>query len=281
MYNLKEIKGRVKTVSSIVKITNAMKMVSSVKLKKYQDKIYKCKIYKKKIEEIFRLLLINNNNYKHYPYKTYNKKKPILLIVITSNRGLCGYFNNLLLKKTDQLIESVFCKKQIYILSIGKIGKDFLSKKYPIYLYNSDLIENINEINLSTIVDDIYKNFLNGYFSNIKIIYNSYNCNKLISIKQILPFKIENIENNKNNKNNYIFEPSEEEILKYLFPEIIKINIYKYILESITSENLSRMIAMHKAKDNGIKINNELLFIYNKLRKENITKEILEIVGGI
>lgn len=267
MYNLKEIIGRVKTVSSIVKITNAMKMVSSVKLKKYQDKIYKCKIYKKKIEEIFRL--INN-----YPYNHYNKKKPILLIVITSNRGLCGNFNNLLLKKTDQLIESFLCKKQIYILSIGKIGKDFLEKKYPIYLYNSDLIENINYINLSTIIDDIYKKFLNGYFSNIKIIYNSYNCN--ISIKQILPFQIENNENN-----NYIFEPSEEEILKSLFPEVIKINIYKYILESITSEHLSRMIAMHKAKDNGIKINNELLFIYNKLRKENITKEILEIVGGI
>lgn len=272
MYNLKEIIGRVKTVSSIVKITNAMKMVSSVKLKKYQDKIYKCKIYKKKIEEIFRLL-----NYKHYPYKIYNKKKPILLIVITSNRGLCGNFNNLLLKKTYHLMKSVLCKKQIYILSIGKIGKNFFYKKYPIYLDNSDLIENLNEINLSTIVDDIYKKFLNGYFSNIKIIYNSYNCNKLISIKQILPFKIEN----KNYNNNYIFEPSEEEILKYLFPEIIKIKIYKSILESITSEHLSRMIAMHKAKDNGIKINNELLFIYNKLRKENITKEILEIVGGI
>lgn len=274
MYNLKEIIGRVKTVSSIVKITNAMKMVSSVKLKKYQDKIYKCKIYKKKIEEIFRLI----NNYPYYPYNPYNQKKPILLIVITSNRGLCGYFNNLLLKKTDQLIESFLCKKQIYILSIGKIGKDFLEKKYPIYLYNSDLIEKINYINLSTIIDDIYQKFLNGYFSNIKIIYNSYNCNKLISIKQILPFKIEN---NENNKNNYIFEPSEEEILKSLFPEIIKINIYKSILESITSEHLSRMIAMHKAKDNGIKINNSLLFIYNKLRKENITKEILEIIGGI
>lgn len=274
MYNLKEIIGRVKTVSSIVKITNAMKMVSSVKLKKYQDKIYKCQIYKNKIEEIFRLI----NNYPYYPY---NKKKPILLIVITSNRGLCGYFNNLLLKKTDQLIESVLCKKQIYILSIGKIGKDFLEKKYPIYLYNSDLIENLNYINLSTIIDDIYKKFLNGYFSNIKIIYNSYNCNKLISIKQILPFQIENNENHKNHKNHYIFEPSEEEIFKSLFPEIIKINIYKSILESITSEHLSRMIAMHKAKDNGIKINNELLFIYNKLRKENITKEILEIVGGI
>ncbi|WKD87188.1 FoF1 ATP synthase subunit gamma [Candidatus Karelsulcia muelleri] len=164
-------------------------------------------------------------------------------------------------------------KKNIYIF-IGKIGKDFLDKKYPIYLYNRDLIENINEINLSNIVDDIYKKFLNGYFSNIKIIYNS--CKKLISIKQILPLKIKNIK-----KKNYLFEPSEEEILKYLFPEIIKIKIYKYILESITSEHLSRMIAMHKAKDNGIKINNELLFIYNKLRKENITKEILEIVGGI
>src|SRR5436190_3603247 len=119
MSNLKEIIGRVKTVSSIVKITNAMKMVSSVKLKKYQDKISKCKIYQKKIEEIFRLLLINYK-YKHYPYKTYNNKKPILIIVITSNRGLCGYFNNLLLKKTDKLIESFLCKKQIEILSIGK-----------------------------------------------------------------------------------------------------------------------------------------------------------------
>ncbi|WKD87187.1 F0F1 ATP synthase subunit gamma [Candidatus Karelsulcia muelleri] len=105
MSNLKEIIGRVKTVSSIVKITNAMKMVSSVKLKKYQEKIYKCKIYKKKIEEIFRLLYPD-------PY-TYNTKKPILLIVITSNRGLCGNFNNLLLKKTEKLIES--CKKKKYI----------------------------------------------------------------------------------------------------------------------------------------------------------------------
>uniref|UniRef100_UPI0032B22336 ATP synthase F1 subunit gamma n=1 Tax=Candidatus Karelsulcia muelleri TaxID=336810 RepID=UPI0032B22336 len=267
MSNLKEIISRVKTVSSIIKMTNAMKMVSSVKLKKLKNKIINLKLYKKNIDKIL-FILINKKK-----IKIKNFKKNILLIVITSNRGLCGSFNNFLLKTIDKLIKTKYFKEKIYLFPIGKIGKKYLEKKYQIYLYNNNLIDNLNEENLSTIVNIIYKKFLKGFFSKIKIIYNN---SKLISIKKILPLK-----KRKKNHINYIFEPYKKKILKYLIPKILKIKIYNSILESITSEHSSRMIAMHKAKDNGIKIKNELLFFYNKLRKEKITKEILEIVGGI
>ncbi|BAO66216.1 F0F1 ATP synthase subunit gamma [Candidatus Karelsulcia muelleri] len=267
MSNLKEIISRVKTVSSIIKMTNAMKMVSSVKLKKFKNKIINLKLYKKKIEK-FYFILINKKK-----IKIKKNKKNILLIIITSNRGLCGSFNNFLLKTIEKLIKKKYFKENIYLFPIGKIGKKYLEKKYQIFLYNNKLIDNLNEENLSTIVNIFYKKFLKGFFSEIKIIYNNY---KLISIKKILPFKKKKIYNL-----NYIFEPYKKKILKFLIPKILKIKIYNSILESITSEHLSRMIAMHKAKDNGIKIKNELLFFYNKLRKEKITKEILEIVGGI
>ncbi|WP_375322891.1 FoF1 ATP synthase subunit gamma [Candidatus Karelsulcia muelleri] len=267
MSNLKELISRVKTVSSIIKMTNAMKMVSSVKLKKFKNKIINLKLYKKKIEKIY-FILINNKK-----IKIKKNKKNILLIIITSNRGLCGSFNNFLLKTIEKLIKKKYFKENIYLFPIGKIGKKYLEKKYQIYLYNNKLIDNLNEENLSTIVSIFYKKFLKGFFSEIKIIYNNY---KFFSIKKILPFKKKKIYNI-----NYIFEPYKKKILKFLIPKILKIKIYNSILESITSEHLSRMIAMHKAKDNGIKIKNELLFFYNKLRKEKITKEILEIVGGI
>ncbi|ADM89871.1 ATP synthase F1, gamma subunit [Candidatus Karelsulcia muelleri CARI] len=271
MSNLKEIISRVKTVSSIIKMTNAMKMVSSVKLKKFKNKIINLKLYKKNIEKFFFILI----NKKKIKIKIKKNKTNILLIVITSNRGLCGSFNNFLLKTIDKLIKKKYFKENIYIFPIGKIGKKYLEKKYKIYLYNNNLIDNLNEENLSTIVNIIYNKFLKGFFSEIKIIYNN---SKLISIKKILPFKRKK---KKLFNRNYIFEPYKKKILKYLIPKILKMKIYNSILESITSEHSSRMIAMHKAKDNGIKIKNELLFIYNKLRKEKITKEILEIVGGI
>ncbi|XMD33946.1 MAG: F0F1 ATP synthase subunit gamma [Candidatus Karelsulcia muelleri] len=170
----------------------------------------------------------------------------------------------------------------IYILFFGKKGKELFSKKYPIYVSNSNLIENINFKILSNIIKDIYKNYKIGNFIKIIMIYNNSKniYKKFISIKQILPVKI-----NKHfflkKKKYFIFEPSKKKILKFLFPEMLKLKIYNSILESKISEHSSRMMAMQKAKDNGLKIKKELFYYFNKIRKENITKEILEIIGGI
>ncbi|YCJ91482.1 MAG: ATP synthase F1 subunit gamma [Candidatus Karelsulcia muelleri] len=278
MSNLKELINRVKTVSSIVKMTSAMKLVSSRNLKKTQEKLLNLNFYKSNIEKIFKILLLNNNN---FLFKK-TKKNTILLIVLTSNRGLCGSFNNFLLKISNYLINNFFKKKNIYILFFGKKGKELFSKKYPIYVSNSNLIENINFKILSNIIKDIYKNYKIGNFIKIIMIYNNSKniYKKFISIKQILPVKI-----NKHfflkNKKYFIFEPSKKKILKFLFPEMLKLKIYNSILESKISEHSSRMMAMQKAKDNGLKIKKELLYYFNKIRKENITKEILEIIGGI
>ncbi|XZQ50798.1 MAG: ATP synthase F1 subunit gamma [Candidatus Karelsulcia muelleri] len=278
MSNLKELINRVKTVSSIVKMTSAMKLVSSRNLKKTQEKLLNLNFYKSNIEKIFKILLLNNNN---FLFKT-KKKNTILLIVLTSNRGLCGSFNNFLLKISNYLINNFFKKKNIYILFFGKKGKELFSKKYPIYVSNSNLIENINFKILSNIIKDIYKNYKIGNFIKIIMIYNNSKniYKKFISIKQILPVKI-----NKHfflkKKKYFIFEPSKKKILKFLFPEMLKLKIYNSILESKISEHSSRMMAMQKAKDNGLKIKKELFYYFNKIRKENITKEILEIIGGI
>ncbi|XZQ54592.1 MAG: ATP synthase F1 subunit gamma [Candidatus Karelsulcia muelleri] len=278
MSNLKELINRVKTVSSIVKMTSAMKLVSSINLKKTQEKLLNLNFYKSNIEKIFKILLLNNNN---FLFKK-TKKNTILLIVLTSNRGLCGSFNNFLLKISNYLINNFFKKKNIYILFFGKKGKELFSKKYPIYVSNSNLIENINFKILSNLIKDIYKNYKIGNFLKIIMIYNNSKniYKKFISIKQILPVKI-----NKHfflkKKKYFIFEPSKKKILKFLFPEMLKLKIYNSILESKISEHSSRMIAMQKAKDNGLKIKKELFYYFNKIRKENITKEILEIIGGI
>ncbi|XZQ51547.1 MAG: ATP synthase F1 subunit gamma [Candidatus Karelsulcia muelleri] len=278
MSNLKELINRVKTVSSIVKMTSAMKLVSSRNLKKTQEKLLNLNFYKSNIEKIFKILLLNNNN---FLFKK-KKKNTILLIVLTSNRGLCGSFNNFLLKISNYLINNFFKKKNIYILFFGKKGKELFSKKYPIYVSNRNLIENINFKILSNIIKDIYKNYKIGNFIKIIMIYNNSKniYKKFISIKQILPVKI-----NKHfflkKKKYFIFEPSKKKILKFLFPEMLKLKIYNSILESKISEHSSRMMAMQKAKDNGLKIKKELFYYFNKIRKENITKEILEIIGGI
>ncbi|XMD99035.1 MAG: ATP synthase F1 subunit gamma [Candidatus Karelsulcia muelleri] len=276
MSNLKELINRVNTVSSIVKMTSAMKLVSSINLKKTQEKLFNLNCYKSNIEKIFKILLFNNFFFKK------NKKNTILLIVLTSNKGLCGSFNNFLLKISNYLINNFFKKKNIYILFFGKKGKELFSKKYPIFVYNSNLIENINFNILSNIINDIYKNYKIGNFIKIIMIYNNSKniYKKFISIKQILPVKI-----NKHfflkKKKDFRFEPSKKKILKFLFPEMLKLKIYNSILESKISEHSSRMMAMQKAKDNGLKIKKELLYSFNKIRKENITKEILEIIGGI
>ncbi|YCJ93267.1 MAG: F0F1 ATP synthase subunit gamma [Candidatus Karelsulcia muelleri] len=259
MSNLKELINRVNTVSSIVKMTSAMKLVSSRNLKKTQEKLLNLNFYKYNLEKIFKILLLNNFLFKK------NKKNTILLIVLTSNRGLCGSFNNFLLKISNYLINNFFKKKNIYILFFGKKGK-----------------ENINFNILSNIINDIYKNYKIGNFIKIIMIYNNSKniYKKFISIKQILPVKI-----NKHfflkKKKDFRFEPSKKKILKFLFPEMLKLKIYNSILESKISEHSSRMMAMQKAKDNGLKIKKELLYYFNKIRKENITKEILEIIGGI
>ncbi|YCJ93762.1 MAG: ATP synthase F1 subunit gamma [Candidatus Karelsulcia muelleri] len=278
MSNLKELINRVNTVSSIVKMTSAMKLVSSRNLKKTQEKLLNLNFYKYNLEKIFKILLLNNNNF----LLKKNKKNTILLIVLTSNRGLCGSFNNFLLKISNYLINNFFQKKNIYILFFGKKGKELFSKKYPILVYNSNLIENINFNILSNIINDIYKNYKIGNFIKIIMIYNNSKniYKKFISIKQILPVKI-----NKHfflkKKKDFRFEPSKKKILKFLFPEMLKLKIYNSILESKISEHSSRMMAMQKAKDNGLKIKKELFYYFNKIRKENITKEILEIIGGI
>ncbi|XMD33257.1 MAG: F0F1 ATP synthase subunit gamma [Candidatus Karelsulcia muelleri] len=213
MSNLKELINRVNTVSSIVKMTSAMKLVSTRNLKKTQEKLLNLNFYKSNIEKIFQILLLNNNNF--------------------------------LFKKNKK---------------------------------NTNINFNI----LSNIINDIYKNYKIGNFMKIIMIYNNSKniYKKFISIKQILPVKM-----NKHfflkKKKYFRFEPSQKKILKFLFPEMLKLKIYNSILESKISEHSSRMIAMQKAKDNGLKIKKELLYYFNKIRKENITKEILEIIGGI
>ncbi|WGH27471.1 MAG: ATP synthase F1 subunit gamma [Candidatus Bostrichicola ureolyticus] len=266
---LKDIKRRIHSVLSIIKMTNAMKLVAASKLKKIQTDIYNMQHYAKKIDSIY------NSFANEYNDIVNNKSKKKLLIIISSNRGLCGSFNSLIIKETLKSIN-----KNIVLLTIGTKCKDvLLHNKYTIYKDLSDLLSNINFKNVSMIVDNLLKEFMHGNFNFIQLIYNKIIKNKpKIIKKQFLPILPPPMET----KNSYsIFEPSKKEIIEYIIPLKLKMIFLKALLESSASENVSRMIAMHKAIENAKDLKSKLELAYNKARQANITKEILEIVNGL
>jgi len=283
MANLKEIRGRISSISSTMQITNAMKMVSVAKLKKAQNLVSTFRPYAKKLNSIVESLCASQDGINSV-YAASKDVRKVLLIAITSNRGLAGAFNSSVIKKINNYIEEN-TDVSIEILTIGKKGFDAFKNSQKIYENRSDIYDSLTFENLSEIMDRVMIDFKGNVFDKIYLVYNKFinAATQEVKIEKLLPISLKSKFNESNKANvisDYILEPSREELLEGLIPKAIKIQSYKAILDSLASEHGARMTAMHKATDNAQELKNELAIFYNKARQTAITNEILEIVSG-
>ena len=280
MANLKEIRNRITSVSSTMQITSAMKMVSAAKLKKAQDAITAMRPYAEKLTELLQNLSASLEGDVGGEYTTQREINNVLLVAVTSNRGLCGAFNSNIIKAVKNRTE-FYAGKNVSVYAIGKKGNDVLTKTCTITNNESHVFDDLTFDNVATIAEDLTQKFLSGKYDRIELVYNQFKnaATQIVMTEQFLP--LAPIVASKTSANvDYIYEPQKEEILLTLIPKSLKTQLYKGIRDSFASEHGARMTAMHKATDNATELRNQLKLTYNKARQAAITNEILEIVGG-
>jgi F-type H+-transporting ATPase subunit gamma len=280
MANLKEIRNRIASIGSTMKITSAMKMVSAAKLKKASDAIVQMRPYSNKLSELLQNLSATLDSDDGGVYTKQKEINKVLIVAITSNRGLCGGFNSAVIKKVVSLAQTKYAGKEVSIITIGKKGNDILRKGFNIFKFESDLYDDLTFENASPIALELMDEFAKGSFDHIDLVYNRFKnaATQILTDEQYLPI-VPSAEGNQSNTD-YIFEPNKAEIVEGLIPKSLKIQLYKAIRDSYASEHGARMTAMHKATDNATELRDDLLLAYNKARQAAITNEILEIVGG-
>lgn len=284
MPNLKEIRNRIVSVGSTMQITSAMKMVSAAKLKRAQDAITQMRPYSIKLQEILGNLSASLDISEN-ALAANRSVENVLLIAVTSNRGLCGGFNNNVIKRVNQLVLEDYAGKNVKVLCLGKKGKDAF-RRSDVYLDNAgtgivdDMFANLSFDNAAAVAQFAMDNFLNKTFDKVVVVYNQFvnAASQNVLAEEFLPL-VPTVQEN-TTSGDYIFEPSKEEIVLELIPKSLKIQLFKALLDSFASEHGARMTAMHKATDNANDLKKSLTLSYNKARQAAITNEILEIVGG-
>ncbi|NMH25762.1 ATP synthase F1 subunit gamma [Flavobacterium solisilvae] len=279
MANLKEIRNRITSVQSTMQITSAMKMVSAAKLKKAQDAITAMRPYAEKLTELLQSVSATLEGDAGGQFTAQREVNKVLVVVITSNRGLCGAFNSNVIKQAKVVAES-YAGKQVDIFAIGKKGNDVLRKTNNVVANQSEVFDKLTFDNVAEIAEALTSKFTSGEYDKIEIIYNQFKnaATQIVMTEQFLPLAPVVSENT--TAGDYIFEPSKEEIVLTLIPKSLKTQLYKAIRDSFAAEHGARMTAMHKATDNATELRNQLKLTYNKARQAAITGEILEIVGG-
>lgn len=285
MANLKEIRSRISSVGSTMQITNAMKMVSAAKLKRAQDSIVQLRPYANKLRDILQNISSTLDSDVGGELTAQREVEKLLVVAITSNRGLAGAFNSNIVKATNLVIQEANSNGvKVELLTIGKKGFDLLRKQTEVYKNESDLWDDLNYDRVAALSEEITEKFIEGEFDEVRIVYNQFinAANQLVINEAYLPVQIQTGEDANAGATavDYIFEPSKEEIVTDLIPQTLKTQLYKAILDSNASEHGARMTAMHKATDNAESLQRELVLHYNKARQAAITNEILEIVGG-
>jgi F-type H+-transporting ATPase subunit gamma len=279
MANLKEIRNRITSVSSTMQITSAMKMVSAAKLKKAQDAITAMRPYAEKLTELLQNLsaTLDGDNVGSFADKREINK--VLVVAITSNRGLCGAFNTNVIKQSV-IVGNSYPGKQVDVFAIGKKGNDVLGKNFNVIDNKSTIFDDLTFDNVAAIAQTLMDKFEAGEYDKIELVYNQFKnaATQIVQREQFLP--LAQITGGEVISSDYIFEPSKEEIVLTLIPKSLKTQLYKAIRDSFASEHGARMTAMHKATDNATDLRNQLKLTYNKARQAAITGEILEIVGG-
>lgn len=289
MANLKEVRGRITSVNSTQQITKAMKMVAAAKLRRAQDNIIKIRPYAEKLEGILNNISATLDVDSENPYSIVREPKKVLIVVVTSDRGLAGAFNSNVIKNAMILLNTSYAAQaaagNVTLLCIGKKGYDYLSKRgFKVVNDYVGAFQNLNFDIARHAAEFAMNGFAAGTFDKVDIVYNEFKnvATQVINVENFLPVKDKGKEKSTANVSNvdYIFEPSQEFIVQELIPKSLKIQFYKTLLESNASEHGARMTAMDKATDNAKELLKELKLTYNRTRQAAITKEILEIVGG-
>ena len=279
MANLKEIRGRITSISSTMQITSAMKMVSAAKLKKAQDAITMLRPYSEKLQELIQKVSTGSEG-SLSEYAQEREVKKILYIAISSNRGLAGAFNSSVIKE----LNANYKQKEdveIEVLTIGKKVFDAVRRVRTVYDNQSSIYDSVSFEAVSKLTSAVMKDFSEGIFDEVYLVYNKFinAATQQVITEQLLPITMPE-QAEEDAESDYIFEPDKQTILETLIPKSIKTQVYKALLDSIASEHGARMTAMHKATDNANALKNELVIFYNKARQAAITNEILEIVSG-
>jgi F-type H+-transporting ATPase subunit gamma len=285
MPSLKEVRPRINSVRSTQQITKAMKMVAAAKLRRAQDTILRMRPYAQRLSAILNdlSLAVDEEN----PYDTIREANHILIVVISSDRGLAGAFNSNVFKATLQLIEEKYTAQlragNVTIMPIGKKARDFFARRnYKMMTDYAELFSILGFESARMAAEYAMNGFLNSSFDRVEVVYNEFKnvATQILRQKQFLPVVAVPTKTHKVGSIDYIFEPSKEEIFKELVPKSLKVQFYEFLLESNAAEHGARMAAMDKASDNAGELLKQLRLTYNQTRQAAITKEILEIVGG-
>ncbi|WP_367865289.1 ATP synthase F1 subunit gamma [Pedobacter sp. WC2423] len=287
MANLKEVRIRISSVQSTQQITKAMKMVSAAKLKRATNAIIQLRPYATKLKEILGNLSANLEG-SSSPYTEEREPNKVLIVVVSSNRGLAGAFNMNVIKATNNLIAEKYSEQykngNVSILAIGKKSQDFYEKRnYNIIGNNNEVYAALTFENVTKITDSIMAGFKNGDYDKVELVYNRFKnaAVQILTTEQLLPLpQNEKAEETHQHQVDYILEPSKEEIVKELIPKSIKIQLFKAVLDSHASEHGARMTSMDKATENAGDLLKALKLSYNQARQAAITTELTEIVSG-
>ncbi len=280
MANLKEIRNRIASVKSTMQITSAMKMVSAAKLKKAQDAITAMRPYADKLTEVLQNLSSSMDGDMGGTYTDQREVKKVLIVAITSNRGLCGAFNTNIVKESIALSHERFSGKEVDFVTIGKKGNDVLCKRFNVISNYNAIYDDLTFDNASEVAESLMNRFVNEEYDQILLIYNKFKnaATQIVMTEQFLPLVSQTTDTA--SSVDYIFEPNKKLIVEQLIPKSLKTQLYKALRDSYASEHGARMTAMHKATDNAEDLKDQLTLTYNKARQASITNEILEIVGG-
>ena len=287
MANLKEVRTRITSVSSTQQITSAMKMVSAAKFRRAQNAIVGMRPYAAQLNEIVDD--IDTGGDVLTPFHAVRPLRTVLLVVITSNKGLCGAFNSNVLKQAqsriDHYLQTLPADGTLRVMSIGKKSSEMLARRKDIQLTtHDDLLDNPAFDNVATLADSIMRQFEDKELDHVEIIYNCFknSLTQVLTTEQFLPVKPgkSGDSGKSGNNNDYIYEPSKEDIVHSMVPLTLRSTLFRMVLDSLASEHGARMTAMQKATDNATELLKDLRLSYNKARQAAITNEIIEIVSG-
>ena len=284
MANLKEVRTRIGSVSSTQQITSAMKMVSAAKFRRAQNAILGMRPYSAQLNEIMNDIDVEDGVVT--PYHDNRKVENVLLVVVTSNKGLCGAFNSNVIKEATARVNHYTNEEKVselQMITIGKRATEFFGKRsVKVVGSHDELLDKPSFDSIATLADSVMQSFCDKKYDRVELIYNQFKNSlvQILSTEQFLPVVPKSASSVTEKRNDYIYEPSKVEILREMVPLTLRSHFYRVILDSLAAEHGARMNAMQKATDNATELLKELKLSYNKARQAAITNEIIEIVSG-